>query len=123
MPVLDHAAGHGNIFHAFGPEFVQFGERRRFVVTLLVRAGEQAAFFGDDIVLQFSHRLEGHPGPFLEGFRCLEHCLEWIAFEGIAVLVVETADHGQGRNLRERVHESRAEVGNHIEVAASCLHE
>ena len=93
------------------------------MVAALVRSREHAVGFGDDVVFQFAHGLEGHAGGGVESCLCAHQGLIWGAGKGAAVLVEETAQEAQGRNLGKRIDKGRPVAGNDVEVAVAGFHE
>ena len=116
VAVLYLAAGFGNVVHAFAAEVVELCKGFGLMVAFLVSGGEEPVFFGDDIVLQFSHGLELHSGRLLEGFFGPHESGVRAAVEGLSAFVVEVAEHAKGGNLVEGIHKCRAVTRNYVKV-------
>ena len=123
VPVLDLAAGLGDMDHAGAAEIVHLGEGLGFVIAFLVRGGEEGIGLGDDVVFEFSHRLEGHARGLVEGVRRPQKRLVGGAVEGLAVLVEEAAQEAQRRDLVEGIHERGLVPRDDVQVAVPGLDE
>ena len=91
------------------------------MVAALVDGREGAGVVGDHVVLELAHRLELQARLLAEGGASLVEGVLGGAFEGVAVLVEERAEHAEGGKRGERVHEGRGEARHDIEVAAAGL--
>ena len=109
--------------HAGTTEIVQFGEGFGLVVALLVRGGEQGLSIGDDVVLEFAHRLEGQARGLVKGVLGPHQGHIGGAVERLAVLGEEAAQETERRDFVERIHERRPVARDDIQVAVPGLDE
>ena len=123
MAIFYLGAGLGDVFHALGAEFVEFGVRAALVVALLVSGGIQALVVGYHVVLQLAHGVEVHAGLFVESLASFEQGILGRSLEGMSVLVEEGCEHRQGGNLGKGVYEGCAVTGNYIEVGVAGFDE
>ena len=121
MAVLDLTASLSNILHALRAELIGLGVRSRLVITLLVLGWEHLLIVADDVILQLTHRLILHTRHLAESLGSFVQRIFRRRLQRVAVLVEIRAQQRYGGNLSKRIHESRTEAGQHIQVARSCL--
>ena len=89
------------------------------MVTTLVGSREHAVVLGNDVIFQFTHCLECHPGGCSESLCGTVQRLFRRTVQRLSFLIEIRTKHAKGRNLGKRVHECRAETGNDIQVAVA----
>ena len=117
VAVFDQAACFCYVFHGSGTQFRSFVERSGLMITSLVIGKEEAFFRSHHIVFQLAHDVKVKSCHTLQLVVRLSQCVFRRHFERRTVFGVIAAKDVNGRNLAERIEESRPVSRHHIKVA------